>query len=74
MVDGRLLTSEGIEVNLYALTENLIDKLAKLSRENNIILTITSGGILTQKPEPYDIQLSHSSREIEIYAQNKVSL
>lgn len=79
MIDGRPLTSEGIEVNFatnvmgpYALTESLIDKLAMPAREKSIVLTVTSGGMLTQKLEPNDIQLSQSSKGIEIYAQNKV--
>ena len=79
MIDGRPLTSEGIEVNFatnvmgpYLLTESLIDKLSKPAREKSIVLTVTSGGMLTQKLEPKDIQLFKSITGIDIYAQNKV--
>ena len=80
MIDGRPNTSEGIEVNFatnvmgpYLLTEGLIDKLSKPVKEKSIVLTVTSGGMLTQKLEPNDIQLSKSTKGIEIYAQNKVN-
>lgn len=80
MVNGRPLTSEGIEVNFatnvmgpYLLTESLIEKLAKPAKEKSIVLTVTSGGMLTQKLEPNDIQLSKNYKGIELYAQNKVN-
>ena len=81
MVDGRPLTPEGIEVNFatnvigpYLLTEKLIPKLSNTrSREKkSIVLTVTSGGMLTQKLEPEDIQLSKIDKGLEIYPQNKV--
>lgn len=79
MLDGRPLTSEGIEANFatnvigpFLMTENLIPKLRKSKRAT--VLTVTSGGMLTQKLETKDIQLSKSTKGIDIYAQNKVSL
>lgn len=78
MVDGRPLTSEGIETNFatnvigpYLLTESLISSLRK--GHDPIVLTVTSGGMLTQKLEPLDIQLASKDKGIDIYAQNKVS-
>lgn len=77
MLDGRPMTSEGIEVNFatnvigpYLLTEQLIPKLKNSNRAT--VLTVTSGGMLTQKLESNDIQLSNNSKGIDIYAQNKV--
>lgn len=78
MVDGRPMTSEGIEVNFatnvigpYLMTEKLIPKLTK-SKSKSIVLTVTSGGMLTQKLEHNDIQLSKVSKGLDIYPQNKV--
>lgn len=78
MVDGRPMTSECIEVNFatnvigpYLMTEKLISKLAK-SKSKSIVLTVTSGGMLTQKLEPNDIQLSKVTKGLDIYPQNKV--
>ena len=75
MVDGRPMTSEGIELNFatnvmgpYLMTEGLIPKLS----EGSVVLTVTSGGMLTQKLEPRDIQMTKTGKGIDIYAQNKV--
>ena len=80
MVDGRPLTPEGIETNFatnvmgpYLLTESLIGKFSKPAKKKSIVLTVTSGGMLTQKLEPVDIQLSNKTKGIDIYAQNKVN-
>ena len=79
MVDGRPLTSEGIEVNFatnvigpYLMTEKLIPKLGNTKEGKSVVLTVTSGGMLTQKLEPTDIQLSKVIKGIDIYPQNKV--
>lgn len=79
MVDGRPLTSEGIEVNFatnvigpYLMTEKLIPKLGNTKGEKSVVLTVTSGGMLTQKLEPNDIQLSNVTKGLDIYPQNKV--
>lgn len=80
MVDGRPMTSEGIEVNFatnvmgpYLMTEKLISKLGKTKEgKKGIVLTVTSGGMLTQKLEPVDIQLSKITKGLDIYPQNKV--
>ena len=85
MVDGRPLTPEGIEVNFatnvigpYLLTEKLIPKLASVPQnsgeKNSIVLTVTSGGMLTQKLEPEDIQLSRIDKGLDLYPQNKVRI
>jgi NAD(P)-dependent dehydrogenase (short-subunit alcohol dehydrogenase family) len=81
MIDGRPLTSEGIELNFatnvigpYLLTEKLIPKLSKAKEgKRSIVLTVTSGGMLTQKLEPSDIQLSKITKGLDIYPQNKVN-
>ena len=79
MVDGHPLTSEGIEVNFatnvigpYLMTEKLIPKLGNTKEGKSVVLTVTSGGMLTQKLEPTDIQLSKVIKGIDIYPQNKV--
>lgn len=80
MIDGRPVTDEGIEVNFatnvmgpYLLTESLLPKLQKQEKgKKSVVLTVTSGGMLTQKLEAKDLQLSKVSKGIEIYAQNKV--
>ena len=79
MVDGHPLTSEGIEVNFatnvigpYLMTEKLIPKLENVKGGKSVVLTVTSGGMLTQKLEPTDIQLSKVIKGIDIYPQNKV--
>lgn len=80
MVDGRQMTSEGIEMNFatnvigpFLMTETLIPKLSK-SKRGAVVLTVTSGGMLTQKMEPNDIQLSKCIKGIDLYAQNKVNI
>ena len=77
MLDGRPMTMEGIETNFatnvigpYLMTELLIPKLLKSKR--GTVLTVTSGGMLTQKLEPNDIQLANCAKGIDIYPQNKV--
>lgn len=76
MVDGRVMTKEGIETNFatnvigpYLMTEKLIPKLKEC---NSVVLTVTSGGMLTQKLETNDIQLSKITKGLELYPQNKV--
>lgn len=80
MVDGRPMTSEGIEVNFatnvigpYLMTEKLIPKLKETKLNKSIVLTVTSGGMLTTKLEANDIQLSKVSKGLDIYPQNKVN-
>jgi dehydrogenase/reductase SDR family protein 12 len=77
MVDGRQLSPDGIEVNFatnvvgpYLLTEKLIPKLSK---SKSIVLTVTSGGALTTKLEPIDLELKSKDqlKGIDSYAQNK---
>ena len=77
MVDGRQLSSDGIEVNFatnvvgpYVLTEKLIPKLSK---SPSIVLTVTSGGALTTKLDPVDLELKSKEplKGIDAYAQNK---
>lgn len=79
MVDGRVLSADGIEVNCatnvvgpYLLTEGLIPKLKK-SVDGAIVLTVTSGGMLTVKLDPVDLELSKRNplKGIDAYAQNK---
>ena len=77
MLDGRPMTMEGNETNFatnvigpYLMTELLIPKLLKSKR--GTVLTVTSGGMLTQKLEPNDIQLANCAKGIDIYPQNKV--
>lgn len=77
MVDGRQLSADGIELNFatnvvgpYLLTEKLIPKLSKA---DSIVLTVTSGGALTTKLDPIDLELKSKEplKGIDAYAQNK---
>ncbi len=77
MVDGRQLSVDGIEINFatnvlgpYLLTEALIPKLSK---SDSIILTVTSGGALTVKLDPIDLELKAKEplKGIDAYVQNK---
>jgi len=80
MINTREETSDNIEKNFatntlgtYLLTESLIPTLLKRSSVTRPrVITVSSGGMLTNKLDPNDLQCRHKSFDgTMVYAQNK---
>ncbi|XP_068602182.1 dehydrogenase/reductase SDR family member 12 isoform X3 [Brachionichthys hirsutus] len=77
MIDPRALTEEGLEKNFatnilgtYILTTALIPALKKV--EDPRVVTVSSGGMLTQKLNADDLQFEKGTFDsVMVYAQNK---